>query len=255
MELSEEELNTGTLSEVSLQLASSLIKTNGYVIFPKVLSSEIVEVLHREFMRMLELHIAATDPNRGTNRYQMHLPFEEPFISPEIITNPMILPLVEKLLGANVACNYFASDTPLPGADYQAVHSDTADLFPEAAIGLPPACLVLNIPLVDFTLENGPLEIWPGGSHLLSGSLDIQGLAPRLHSEKVLMQAGSLLLRDMRMWHRGTPNKSDHPRPNMALIYSRPWLKSFYPPISIARSIYDSLSEQAKNLFRLENIV
>ena len=235
-------------------MACSLIQSNGYVLFPQILSKDKIDLLHKDFMRLLEQHIFTTDPNRGANRYQMHLPFEAPFILPEIVSNSLIMPLVEKILGKGFTCNYLASDTPLPGSDYQEVHSDTSDLFPEAAISLPPACLALNIPLVDFTLENGPLEIWAGGTHLMPSSRLMKDLAPKMHSELVLMPAGSLLLRDMRMWHRGTPNRSNKPRPNMALIYSRPWLKSYYPPISISRSTYETLSEQAKSLFRLENI-
>jgi hypothetical protein len=76
-----------------------------------------------------------------------------------------------------------------------------------------------------------------------------------MHSESALMPAGSLLIRDMRMWHRGTPNRSNEPRPNMALIYSRFWLReSNYPQIGIPRETYASLSERAKRLFRFENI-
>jgi hypothetical protein len=69
-----------------------------------------------------------------------------------------------------------------------------------------------------------------------------------------MMQAGSVLIRDMRMWHRGTPNRSQEARPNKAMIYSRPWLKTHYPPIKIARETYDALPERARKLFRLEEI-
>jgi ectoine hydroxylase-related dioxygenase (phytanoyl-CoA dioxygenase family) len=121
-------------------------------------------------------------------------------------------------------------------------------------LSLPAYSVVVNIPLVDFTPENGPLEIWPGGTHLMPGKVDMAELAPAMRSEPVLMPAGSLLIRDMRMWHRGTPNRSDHLRPNMALIYSRPWLSVNYPKIGIPQETFDGLGERAKRLFRLENI-
>jgi len=114
--------------------------------------------------------------------------------------------------------------------------------------------VVLNTPPVDCTEENGPLEIWPGGTHLMPGGINIQELAPTMRPERVLMPAGSLLVRDMRMWHRGTPNRSTEPRPNLALISSRHWLKTHYPPISIPRATYETLSERAQRLFRFENI-
>jgi ectoine hydroxylase-related dioxygenase (phytanoyl-CoA dioxygenase family) len=184
----------------------------------------------------------------------MHLPFMSPFIDPAIVTNPLVLPIIDEILGQNCVCHYFASDTPLPGSDYQRVHSDIHPLFPDTPLSLPAYSLVLNIPLVEFHEENGPLEIWPGGSHFMPGGIDLQALAPLMRSERVLMPAGSLLLRDMRMWHRGTPNRGDAARPNIALIYSRHWLKTTYPPIGIPQTTYEELSERAKQLFRSENI-
>jgi len=114
---------------------------------------------------------------------------------------------------------------------------------------------VLNIPLVDAREDNGPLEVWPGGTHhYVAPRSQVPTLAATMRSERVLMPAGSLMIRDSRMWHRGTPNRSNAPRPNFTLIYSRFWLKLRYRPIPISRSIYDALSDRAQRLLRLENI-
>ena len=114
---------------------------------------------------------------------------------------------------------------------------------------------MVNIPLVDVTEENGPLERWPGGTHhYVAPGSEIPSLAALMHVERVLMPAGSILIRDSRMWHRGTPNRSNGLRPNFAMIYSRYWLRLRYPPIRIPRESYDRLSERAQELFRLENI-
>lgn len=252
--LTETERTDQKLSDETLRRAVDLVRVDGYVVLERVLDSTLVETLHGEFLRVLEHHIARTDPNRGTNRYQMHLPFAAPFNAETLIANPFALSILDALLGADAVCHYFASDTPLPGSDYQPVHSDIALLFPETNLALPAYSVVLNIPLVDFTLENGPLEIWPGGTHLFPGGIDMRDLAPRMNATPCLMPAGSMLLRDMRMWHRGTPNRSQAPRPNLAMIYSRPWLKTHYPPIAIPRATYDSLSDRAKRLFRFEQI-
>jgi hypothetical protein len=254
MELSSQELQSQTLAPETLALAADLVRTNGYVIFERVLSPKLTSALHAEFMRVFNAYVARTDPNRGANRFQMHLPFTAPFNDAAVITSPFALPIIDALLGKDVVCHYFASDTPLPGSDYQAVHSDIALLFPETSLSLPAYSIVVNIPLVDFTEENGPLEIWPGGTHLMPGRVNLAELAPRMVSERVTMPAGSILIRDMRAWHRGTPNRSDHARPNMALIYSKSWLRTHYPPIGIPAATYEALSERARHLFRLENI-
>ena len=103
-------------------------------------------------------------------------------------------------------------------------------------------------------LANGPLEIWPGGTHSMPAGINMQEIAPQMHSELALMPAGSLLIRDLRMWHRGTPNRSNAPRPNMAMIYARQWMKTNYPPINIQHLTYQQLSARAQNLFRYEHI-
>ena len=254
MQLTPEERASQTLTPENSALATQLVKMNGYVLIENVLPPDLLARLQGEFQELLDRRIARADPNRGTNRYQMHLPFREPFHDAAVIANPYALPLIDALLGENVVCHYFASDTPLPGSDFQAVHSDIERLFPETNLSLPAYSLAVNFPLVDFTPENGPLEIWPGGTHLFPGDGDMRLLAPLMPSQKALMPAGSLLLRDLRMWHRGTPNQSDAPRPNLALIYSRPWLKTHYPPIAIPQPTYDALSDRARRLFRFEAI-
>jgi hypothetical protein len=255
MKLTEQELSNGRLQAETLQNAIHLMQTKGYVLFEGLLSADFVSALYTAFMARLQAHIQQLPANRGANRYQMHLPFERPFNDPQIIISPFILPIVEALIGGDSICHYFASDTALPGSEYQATHWDVQPLFPETdQNALPPYSLVLNIPLVDVNEKNGPLEIWPDGTHLLHGHPAIAEVAPLMHSEEVLMPAGTLLLRDSRMWHRGTPNRSDAARPNIALIYSRPWLKLRYPPIDIPQDTFDSLSKQAQHLFRMEHI-
>jgi hypothetical protein len=255
MKLSQTELDTQTLAQETLAEAVREIEVNGYVLFEGVLPPDFVQELHAAFMNVFNAHIAKTDTNRGSNRYQMHLPFTTPFNDPRIIANPFVLPLVDAIIGKDAVCNYFASDTPLPGSDYQQVHSDMTPLFPETDMIVPPYALVLNIPLVDFREDNGPLEIWPGGSHLRTPPREqMQKLAPLMAHHSVLMPAGSLLIRDGRMWHRGTPNRSDAARPNMALIYAYHWFGIGYPRIGIPQDTYDSLSERAKHLFRKEDI-
>jgi ectoine hydroxylase-related dioxygenase (phytanoyl-CoA dioxygenase family) len=240
---------------MDLNLAIEQVRNNGYVLFERALPADLVSDMHAAFMQLLDAHIDLVAANRGANRWQMHLPFVPPFTDERVIANPLIMPIVEALLGDDCICHYLASDTPLPGSDYQAVHPDIFPLFPESREVMPPYSIVLNVPLVDATEQNGPLEIWPGGTHhyVADRSL-VPALAESMQSLRVTMPAGSLLLRDSRMWHRGTPNRSNAARPNFTLIYSRFWLKLRYRPIPISRAVYDSLSDRAQRLFRLEDI-
>ena len=242
-------------ASIDAQTAADQIRTNGYVILEDLLPLSLIEALRDAFDPLLEAKRQAEPSNRGANRFQMYLPFVPPFADPLVYENSAVLATLENLLGPDILCAYFASDTPLPGAEYQRVHSDTRLLFPETQLSLPCYGVVLNIPLVDVTEENGPMEIWPGGTHLWPGGVDMQAMAERMTSLRVTMRAGSVLLRDLRMWHRGTPHRGTRSRPNVALVYTRSWYRFEQKVPSMTQSAYDSLSERAKRLFRFSEIL
>jgi ectoine hydroxylase-related dioxygenase (phytanoyl-CoA dioxygenase family) len=153
----------------------------------------------------------------------------------------------------------------MPGSEYQPAHRDCKYLFPGLPVIIPPYMYELNIPLVDFREDNGPLEVWPH-SHLFhdlklgdpttvtstfntTTKTEIQQYADDLEPRCVLMPAGSFLLRDPRMWHRGTPNRSDAPRPMLSISYHRPWYR--FNSVSVSRDIYDAWPERLQAIFRL----
>jgi ectoine hydroxylase-related dioxygenase (phytanoyl-CoA dioxygenase family) len=169
------------------------------------------------------------DPNRGANRYYVTLPFSDLWADPEIVDNDSIMAVVEELVGADGVMCQLASDTPLKGSDYQDWHRDTQLLFPETGAESPPYQLAVNFPLVDVTLDNGPMEMAPG-THMMSKA---DGLAKVEAGDyaPMLMNRGDVMIRDVRHIHRGTPNPSDMPRPMVVIGYSRRWL--FRPEVNI----------------------
>jgi ectoine hydroxylase-related dioxygenase (phytanoyl-CoA dioxygenase family) len=240
---------------IDAQSAADQIRTNGYVILEDLLPLSLITAMRDAFDPLLEQKRQAEQSNRGANRFQMYLPFVAPFADPLVYENDAVLAILEKTLGPDILCTYFASDTPLPGAEYQRVHSDTRLLFPETQLSLPCYGTVLNIPLVDVTEENGPMEIWPGGTHLWAGGVDMEAMAERMTSRRVTMKAGSALLRDLRMWHRGTPHHGTRSRPNVALVYTRPWYRFEQKVPVMTRAAYDSLSERSQRMFRFSEII
>lgn len=260
MNLTQQERADGQLSSDTLRGAIQQVRHNGYVLLEGVLPRDFIADLRAAFAPLLEAHVAEVGPGfrdklNGVNHYNVYLPFATPFKDERVIANSLALPIIKALVGEECVCHYFASNTAFPGSTYQDVHADISPLFPETMPVLPPYSVVLNIPLVEFREDNAPLEVWPGGTHHhVATASQIPMLAATMHSKRVLMPAGSLLIRDSRMWHRGTPHRSNEPRPNLALVYSRSWLKLQRPQIEISRAAYDGLSEQAQKLFRLEKI-
>ncbi|NRF90381.1 phytanoyl-CoA dioxygenase family protein [Paenibacillus frigoriresistens] len=269
LKLSAEELENQSFHSNNLRAAVNEIKANGYIVLEGLLSKELVDELRTSFKPIFDAYVdrikvdttpVNAETPRGINRFQMNLPFIKPFNDPQIIMNPFVMSIMDQLLGDDCTLLYFASDTPMPGSGYQGVHSDEIPLYPEMEIILPPAVMALNIPLVDITEENGATEIWPGGTHRIPESMNkprlVQELSASMQPEKVLMNAGDVLVRDPRMWHRGTPNGSAEWRPLMALYYNRPWFNrdGVSPRIGIPHETYEGLPDRAKRLLRLADI-
>ena len=160
--------------------------------------------------------------NHDLNRWNMHLPSNSTFFCEQIIANPKVVEVLDILVGPGCVNFIAASDTPYPGSGFQNIHQD----FPRFG-------LTVNIPLVDFTEENAPLEVWPG-SHIKCRADDVatfhkgtvswsqnqyQEIRSTIKSERKLIRAGSILIRDQRMVHRGTGNVSNAPRPCLSLWY------------------------------------
>jgi ectoine hydroxylase-related dioxygenase (phytanoyl-CoA dioxygenase family) len=239
----------------AIRFRADQIRVNGYTVLQNALPVEFIAEMRDRFDSLMEAHRRDYPTNRGDNRYQMYLPFEPPFSSPHLYEHPVVLAIVEAVLGPQILWSYLASDTPLPGSDYQRVHSDTRLLFPETNFSAPPYGLVANVPLVTVTEENGPLEIWPGGTHYMPGPADIQRLAETMESVRLTMEEGGILIRDLRAWHRGTPNRGARSRPNVALVYTRPWYRFEQKPPTLRRSDLERLSEKAQAMLRFATIL
>jgi ectoine hydroxylase-related dioxygenase (phytanoyl-CoA dioxygenase family) len=266
MKVTNAEWENGRLDADALLLAQLNLKIKGYVIIEDVFGEAQLAQIKERFDELLVEYVARTDPNRGASRYGMPLPFEAPFASTTVVANPILLQVIRSILGEEIICSYFASDTALSGSQYQQAHSDVGPLFPQDDISLPPFCYVVNIPLVDFRPNNGPTEIWPYGTHLvgdpavipvpdftrieeLRGSPLGRFTEEEMKPQQVITRAGSVVIRDIRMWHRGTPNRSDEPRSMMAMVYNRPWYN--HGVVQIAEQEFQALPTEVKQVFRM----
>ena len=80
----------------------------------------------------------------------------------DIIANPIALSVARALMGP-VQLALYTGNTMLPHTTLQQpAHWDVDQLWPGLEQAPPPAALAVNIPLVDVTIENGALEVWPG---------------------------------------------------------------------------------------------
>jgi ectoine hydroxylase-related dioxygenase (phytanoyl-CoA dioxygenase family) len=125
------------------------------------------------------------------------------------------------------------------------VHSDADFDHPNS-----PFALVINVPLVTMTPENGSTEVWLG-THNITSLAAQEGLHGERASGRVkkelleqralerppsqpVVKKGSLVIRDLRLWHAGKPNFTDSTRVMLALIHFAPWFRSVQEVYEIA---------------------
>jgi hypothetical protein len=230
---------------------------DGYCILPEHFSKEKLKFWSEAFAPLLAEHIATEGhlQNRGPARYYVTLPFIAPFAEPDFYEDEDVLAIVRGLVGDDPVMPQLATDTPLYGSEYQDLHRDAPPLFPETGEETPAFQLAVNFPLIEVTVEHGPFELAPG-THLLTKEEGLRRItAGEILLQPLTMHLGDVMIRDVRALHRGTPNRTQTPRPMVVIGYSRRWL--FRPEVSIRipRAIFDTLSERARRLLRFNPVV
>ena len=136
----------------------------------------------------------------------------------EVSIDPVLVSIVEGVLGQSFQMSVAVAMAPGPGCDKQGLHQDDSH-YP---IPRPHAPLVANtlIALDDFTIENGATMLVPG-SHKWKRKLDPQEPVTRAE-----MKAGSLLVWDGAVWHGGGANLTkSEVRRSVNLNFNVSWLR------------------------------
>lgn len=250
MSTSDLRLDTGTSRVLGMDAAWQEFNEKGYVVFERAIEPLVLAEMYEVWAEYFEPFRKRRKPE--IKRFPMHLPFKPPLYHPAFVEHPAVLALVDRLLGRRYVCGYFGSETPLPGADYMKAHFDLMFLsrmtFMNAPLGFANRALgtlryfygiQVSVPLVDSRDDNGPFEIWPA-----SNRWSLRTRAP----ERLLMPAGSLLVRDIRNLHRGTPHRGTAPRPFLSLVYLRSWVPRWKLP-EIPADVYAALPARSRQLF------
>jgi ectoine hydroxylase-related dioxygenase (phytanoyl-CoA dioxygenase family) len=245
-----------TLTPEQARAHADEVRATSSTVLRGVLPVEKIDAWNRAFQPLLRRTMVAEadDPNRGAGRFYVTLPFHDLWADPEVIDNDAVMAVVEDLVGADGVLCQLATDTPVRGSEYQDLHRDTQLLFPETGAESPPYQLAVNFPLVDVTLENGPLE-WAPGTHMLSKAEGLRRVETgETPLQPMLLNRGDVLIRDVRHIHRGTPNDSDTPRPMVVIGYSRRWLHRPEVQIRVPRPVLEGLPLRARRWLRFNPV-
>lgn len=240
LELSAAEHDARKLKPEHLQQAVTAIRNDGFVVLHRAIELDHISALRERMLADVDKILALTDVPYQFNdgHLQQDPPPFPPYLFRDVLVNNFVVEVSQAILGKGVKNNFYSGNTCLPGTLQQPLHVDSGQLWPDLKEATPAYNLVVNVPVVDATAENGSTELWPG-THLdttrtqgedikLSSELEqrrraaCQPLQPRV-------PAGSVLIRDMRLWHRGMPNHTEQPRPMIAMIHWPRWWHTSKP--------------------------
>jgi len=193
---------------------------DGYVILERVLERPDLE----ELAQALAPHESHRPMGRtafeGKNTHRVYSLAGKGDAFLRLAENQRVLELVERLLMPNFLLSTLQSIRLHPGEAAQAWHTDDAFYFMPRPHALPLAVSVIWA-IDEFTEDNGATELIPG-SHRWSFE------HPDTKDHEIVpatMPAGSVLLFDGALWHRGGANRSRAPRLAISPQYCQPWLR------------------------------
>lgn len=242
IQLSEAERTAGRLTDEHAAQAVAAVTEDGYVVLEKVVDEAHLDVLHERIVADVALLQARPDApyNWHAGNVQQDPPPFEPYLFRDVLVNEFAIQVTSAILGPGMTNAMYGGNTALPSTNRQPVHADVGHLWPVEVMQVahPPAELVVNVLTVDVSPENGGTEIWPGTHRELAVGagddieipLDVlerrRQVAPPFQAT---FPRGSMLIRDIRLWHAGMPNRTDQPRPMIAMIHRAGFLSHSDP--------------------------
>jgi ectoine hydroxylase-related dioxygenase (phytanoyl-CoA dioxygenase family) len=212
--------------------ALDMLRSNGYVIFDRVLSEHAVNRISEE----LEPWFAATPRCHGdfygwnTTRFGSVL--LKSAMSRDLAVHEVMLSLMDEVLGPH--CDWYQLNLTQavrlhPGERQQVPHRDE-EMWPGNKSGTE---YLVNVmwALSDFTAENGATLVWKR-SHFNRLSRDVDPANATIAE----MSRGSALVYLGSVTHCAGANRSERPRTGLILSYCLGWLKQYenaflsYPP-------------------------
>lgn len=237
-----EEHESGALTPEHLAEAVQALDEEGFVVLNDVVDLGHIAALRDKMFEDLTAFLARPDApfNFNTGNVQQEAPPTAPFLFRDVLVNDLVIAVTKAVLGPGVKNAFDSGNTAVPGATQrQPVHPDVAQLWPGLKHATPAFGLVVNVPVVDMTPENGSTEIWPGTHKdttlcVQQGDIKVPAVAIEARRDVVPpiqphVKAGSVLIRDIRLWHAGMPNRTNIPRPMLAMIHWISWWRDFEP--------------------------
>jgi len=207
---------------------------DGFLFLPGVLATDTMVTMRADLDQVLD-----REPVAGGGIELQPRMFETSPTNLSLFDMEPIATFAEALVDPN--CHVIHNNsfrTPTGGSGLSTWHQDDPSHFvvthgePPTNVHLPVLLFTANYYLTNVdTVANGPTQLIPG-SHLYGGSPP-QALEGTPHEEQVvscLGPAGSVVMFNNQVWHRGAPNTSDRVRYMTQVSYARRIIGHKYAP-------------------------
>ena len=235
----------------TIDRACALFTTHGAVRLLDVFERGFRDALRQHFLERYRIELSGTAKRDLRPLYSVDL--IGPPGHPDYYANPMLRPILKRVLGDDVAIGAVSCVISFPGAPQQFIHRDSPSLFGDYAVDreLPAYALTVLVPMVDANAETGSTRVWPG-THRVA---DL-GAAQHMASESPDVPFGSVLMTDSRVVHCGSPNVSNRIRPLLYTSYHRSWFRDWggyehRPSVSIGRRARSRIPPEFAAMFRI----
>ncbi|CAK7234499.1 hypothetical protein SEUCBS140593_008962 [Sporothrix eucalyptigena] len=261
--LSDEERDSGVLSDHNLYDSVEAFFRDGFVVLENAIHNDLIDKLNERMLvdtkkllageglshyAPLNNKVAQNGAAAGGNLSQVP-PLEKEWLSPEVFANKHAAKIISCILGPQPEIHFIRSNTLLKNDDRQRVHSDMRFEHPTH-----PFAITQNVCLCDCGPENGMTELWLGtqntgvevrpqlGEPFIDEAVVVErrAIRPPLYPR---VKKGSILVRDLRLWHAGMPNPSDEVRILLTMNYYAGWFKN-----GALVSFPESLKEHVESL-------
>ena len=211
--------------------AVEAIRKEGFVVIDNAISAEPLSLLRTRMDRDTEELLAYCKSIGGNPRDIGHLqqgpPLSRDFMFEEVAMNRFVIDICTELFDKEPHLTFYNGNTNCPDSATQHLHMDGAHRTQHPDPVEHTFSVVVNIPPGPMNKTNGAIELWPG-SHMIRPWKKNRGISAEQQEQRRQVvppiqpctQVGDVLIRDVRLWHRGVPNPSDRPRHMIALIFS-----------------------------------
>lgn len=197
-------------------------RRDGFIVLPEIIPPHQLSRLKEALIRVEAEHglgyAKTAFEGRQTVRINNLLVYDPLFWT--VPLQPDALALAESLLDRELLLSSLCSLTLGPGQQAQPLHEDTQQI----PLPRPRPTLAVNAiwALSDFTRENGATHVVPG-SHRFDSAPPYG--AQGIETAQATMKAGSIMLFDSALWHKGGANESGARRYALSCYYCAGWLR------------------------------